>query len=62
MEIDHDDKHFLDFSKHVFSVEDDCNECDEVLEGLESIDDETDALDITFVKVKGGIKMNASRF
>jgi len=35
----------------VYFYEDDCNECDEVLEGLEMIDDETDALDITFVKV-----------
>ena len=31
--------------------EDDCAECDQVLEGLERIDDETDALDITFVKI-----------
>jgi hypothetical protein len=31
--------------------EDNCAECDEVLAGLEKIDDETDALDITFVKV-----------
>ena len=31
--------------------EDNCIECDEVQEGLEKIDDETDALDITFVKV-----------
>jgi len=35
----------------VYFYEDDCLECDEVLEGLEKIDDETDALDITFVKV-----------
>ena len=33
--------------------EDSCAECDEVLTGLEKIDDETDALDITFVKVYG---------
>ena len=31
--------------------EDNCLECDEAMEGLEKIDDETDALDITFVKV-----------
>ena len=31
--------------------EDNCIECDEVESGLEKIDDETDALDITFVKV-----------
>ena len=31
--------------------EDNCIECDEVVSGLEKIDDETDALDITFVKV-----------
>ena len=31
--------------------EDNCIECDEVQSGLEKIDDETDALDITFVKV-----------
>ena len=31
--------------------EDNCNECDLVITGLEKIDDETDALDITFVKV-----------
>ncbi len=35
-----------------FLDEDNCAECDEVLIGLEKIDDETDALDITFVKVK----------
>ena len=35
----------------IYLDEDDCVECDEVLEGLEKIDDETDALDITFVKV-----------
>ena len=28
-----------------------CPSCKKVLEGLESIDDETDALDITFVKI-----------
>ena len=28
-----------------------CPSCNKVLEGLESIDDETDALDITFVKI-----------
>ena len=33
------------------SDEDNCIECDEVESGLEKIDDETDALDITFVKV-----------
>jgi hypothetical protein len=37
---------------HFFLDEDNCAECDEVLIGLEKIDDETDALDITFVKVK----------
>ena len=31
--------------------EDNCVECDEAIEGLEKIDDETDALDITMVKV-----------
>ena len=31
--------------------EDNCLECEEAMEGLEKIDDETDALDITFVKV-----------
>jgi len=35
----------------VYFYEDDCPECNEVLEGLERIDDETDALDITFVKI-----------
>jgi len=35
----------------VYFYEDNCIECDEVQEGLEKIDDETDALDITFVKV-----------
>jgi len=35
----------------VYFYEDNCLECDEVIEGLEKIDDETDALDITFVKV-----------
>jgi len=35
----------------VYFYEDNCLECEEVLEGLEKIDDETDALDITFVKV-----------
>jgi len=35
----------------VYFFGDNCLECDEVLEGLEKIDDETDALDITFVKV-----------
>ena len=34
-----------------FLDEDNCIECDEVVSGLEKIDDETDALDITFVKV-----------
>jgi len=28
-----------------------CLECEEILNGLENIDDEVDALDITFVKV-----------
>ena len=35
----------------VYLDEDNCVECDEAMEGLEKIDDETDALDITFVKV-----------
>merc|ERR1712141_921761 len=35
----------------VYFYEDNCIECDEVESGLEKIDDETDALDITFVKV-----------
>jgi len=35
----------------VYFYEDNCLECDEAMEGLEKIDDETDALDITFVKV-----------
>merc|ERR1719373_1004183 len=35
----------------VYFYEDNCIECDEVVSGLEKIDDETDALDITFVKV-----------
>ena len=35
----------------LFTDEDNCIECDEVESGLEKIDDETDALDITFVKV-----------
>merc|ERR1712038_1431079 len=35
----------------VYFYEDDCAECDQVLEGFERIDDETDALDITFVKI-----------
>merc|ERR1719431_154215 len=35
----------------VYFFEDNCMECDEVREGLEKIDDETDALDITFVKI-----------
>ena len=39
--------YFIIFS----SDEDNCIECDEVESGLEKIDDETDALDITFVKV-----------
>ena len=34
-----------------FLDEDNCIECNEVEQGLEKIDDETDALDITFVKV-----------
>ena len=34
-----------------FPDEDNCVECDEAIEGLEKIDDETDALDITMVKV-----------
>ena len=34
-----------------FTDEDNCVECDEAIEGLEKIDDETDALDITMVKV-----------
>ena len=35
-----------------FILEDDmCLECEEILNGLENIDDEVDALDITFVKV-----------
>ena len=43
--------------------EDNCNECDLVIAGLEKIDDETDALDITFVKVslwfvKGDLQSN----
>ena len=41
----------LNSFKYSFTVEDNCVECDEVIEGLEKIDDETDALDITFVKV-----------
>merc|ERR1712029_522212 len=32
----------------VYFYEDNCIECDEVVSGLEKIDDETDALDITF--------------
>merc|ERR1711874_832246 len=35
----------------VYFYEDNCIECDEVESGLEKIDDETDALDITFVKI-----------
>merc|ERR1712066_1157571 len=35
----------------VYFYEDNCVECDEAIEGLEKIDDETDALDITMVKV-----------
>merc|ERR1712045_418035 len=35
----------------VYFYEDNCIECDEVESGLEKIDDETDALDTTFVKV-----------
>ena len=35
----------------LFADEDNCVECDEAIEGLEKIDDETDALDITMVKV-----------
>ena len=34
-----------------YSDSDVCPSCKKVLEGLESIDDETDALDITFVKI-----------
>ncbi|CAG0925111.1 unnamed protein product, partial [Notodromas monacha] len=36
----------------VFFYEGDCRKCDEALEELERIDDETDNLDITFVKIK----------
>ena len=36
---------------NLFADEDNCVECDEAIEGLEKIDDETDALDITMVKV-----------
>jgi hypothetical protein len=43
------DLHLL--NRNYFLDEDNCAECDEVLIGLEKIDDETDALDITFVKV-----------
>ena len=39
------------FKRENFVDEDNCIECDEVESGLEKIDDETDALDITFVKV-----------
>jgi len=35
----------------VYFEDESCSECDEILRGLESIDDEVDALDITFVKV-----------
>ena len=45
------EKLILKYFKFFFTVEDNCVECDEVIEGLEKIDDETDALDITFVKV-----------
>ena len=38
-------------TKNLFADEDNCVECDEAIEGLEKIDDETDALDITMVKV-----------
>ncbi len=34
-----------------FSVDDHCSSCNRVLESLERIDQETDALDITFVKI-----------
>merc|ERR1711872_501100 len=36
----------------VYFEDDMCLECEEILNGLENIDDEVDALDITFVKVK----------
>merc|ERR1712107_381669 len=35
----------------VYFYENNCNECTEILEALEVIDDEVDALDITFVKI-----------
>lgn len=35
----------------VYFYQDDCKECDKVLEGLETVDEETAALDITFVKM-----------
>jgi len=45
------------YSSNVFTRsnsvdEDDCQKCDDILDNLESIDTETDNLDILFVKIK----------
>ena len=40
----------LDFFMFIL-VSDDCKSCPDVLQGLEKIDQETDNLDITFIKI-----------
>ena len=48
-----DEKHaenLVSFSPYS-AVSDECNSCDEILAGLEKIDQETDNLDITFIKI-----------